>query len=244
MLSYLRISANIVAQTFRICFPTTIEALGNRVSMDECSDRLNWWAHNLTDDVNMTVNVRGTENIDPNEVYVVMSNHASHYDVPVLFRALPIKFRMVAKTELFRIPIFGAAMTASGFIELDRKNRERAMESLAKAKAIMEREKLSIWIAPEGTSSTDGVLGAFKQGGFHTAIDAGLRILPVTLIGTNDVFQKGTNVIHRDKSVDVIVHAPISATAFGHERRSELVTEVRNAIASALPESKRGSANT
>jgi 1-acyl-sn-glycerol-3-phosphate acyltransferase len=39
-----------------------------------------------------------------------MSNHQSHFDIPILFQALGIPIRMVAKKELFRIPIMGSAM--------------------------------------------------------------------------------------------------------------------------------------
>ena len=57
--------------------------------------------------------------------YVVMSNHQSHYDIPVLYQALDISLRMVAKRELFRIPLWAQAMRSAGFVELDRSDRER-----------------------------------------------------------------------------------------------------------------------
>ncbi|MEI9951308.1 MAG: lysophospholipid acyltransferase family protein [Pseudomonadota bacterium] len=58
---------------------------------------------------------------------------------------------------------------------------ERAKDALARG--------TSIWIAPEGTRSRDGSLGAFKLGGFHLAAGAGAQILPVTVAGTRSILR-------------------------------------------------------
>src|ERR1019366_817617 len=112
----------------------------------------------------------------------------SFYDVPVLYYVLGGNLRMVAKKELFDVPIFGRAMREAGFIEVDRSNRERAVQSLALAKEQLVAGT-SVWIAPEGTRSDTGELGPFKKGGFHLAFETGLPILPVALKGTRDVLR-------------------------------------------------------
>jgi 1-acyl-sn-glycerol-3-phosphate acyltransferase len=99
----------------------------------------------------------------------------------------------------------------------------------------MVEEGISVWIAPEGTRSRDGRLGPFKSGGFHLALDAGLRVLPVTIVGTFDVLRAGGRALGGRSEVRVVVHAPIDPRDFGHERRVELTEAVRAAIASALP---------
>src|SRR5690606_30789925 len=117
---------------------------------------------------------------------VLMSNHRSYYDIPTVFRAVPGRVRMVAKKELFRVPIFGPAMLASGFVKVDRERRESAIASLRESQRLLE-SGTRVWIAPEGTRSRDGRLGPFKSGGFHLALSAGVPILPMALEGTEKI---------------------------------------------------------
>src|SRR6478609_7181268 len=178
--------------TLRISVPTLFDALLGRLTADVCDSRLDWWSKRLLEQAKVSIRVSGVENAlgatrlaipGAGKSFVVMSNHQSLYDIPALYQALPLRLRMVAKTELFRIPIWAQAMRAAGFVELDRSVRERAIESLERAKLALDRGT-SIWIAPEGTRSRDGSLGAFKHGGFHLALGAGAPILPVTIDGT------------------------------------------------------------
>jgi 1-acyl-sn-glycerol-3-phosphate acyltransferase len=182
------------------------------------------------------VRAEGLEHLGPGgEVFVVMSNHQSVYDIPVIFQALPLRLRMVAKQELFRVPVWGRAMRYAGFVSIDRSDRERAKESLRVAKQKMQNEGTSIWIAPEGTRSRTGELGPFKSGGFHLALDAGLRILPVSIVGTFDILRADTTSVTKGADVRVIVHEPIDPRPYGPGRRAELTADVRAAIASSLP---------
>jgi 1-acyl-sn-glycerol-3-phosphate acyltransferase len=140
---------------------------------------------------------------------------------------------MVAKAELFRIPLWAQAMRAAGFVELDRGARDRAIHSLDRARRALSA-KTSIWIAPEGTRSRDGKLGSFKLGGFHLAVGAGASILPVTIVGTRQTLPaKGAHVTP-GAVVRVTVHEPIEPSAFGGEVNAELVEAVRRAIEGAL----------
>jgi 1-acyl-sn-glycerol-3-phosphate acyltransferase len=229
--------AHAVVETLRISVPTVVEAaLGRRPGAAVYDARLRSWSARLLDHAGVRVVARGLEHLgDGREVFVVMSNHQSHYDVPVLFRALPIPLRMVAKQELFHVPVWGRAMRDAGFIAIDRRDRRRAIESLAEAERAMREGGVSIWIAPEGTRSRTGALGPFKSGGFHLAIDAGLRILPVTIVGTFDLLRAGTAALRKGAEVRVVVHPPIDPAPYGLARRAELAADVRAAIASALP---------
>jgi len=162
-----------------------------------------------------------------------MSNHQSLYDIPALYQTLPLRLRMVAKAELFRIPIWSQAMRAAGFVELDRSVRERAIESLERAKAALA-EGTSIWIAPEGTRSKSGQLGPFKLGGFHLALGAGARILPVTVSGTRLILPAKGGKVVPGAEVRVTVHEAVDPAAFGGEVNDSLVDRVRELIESGL----------
>ncbi len=203
---------------------------------DEDADRwLDWWAERVLRDAQVEVEVEGRENALPDETYVIMSNHQSLYDIPVLFRSLQRRIRMVAKKELFYVPIWAQAMRRAGFVEVDRQRRERAIESLNQAGKAL-REGRNIWIAPEGTRSKTGRLGPFKKGGFYLAINAGAKILPVTIQGTRDALPADGWRVRNGARVHVTIGEPVDARAYGVERRDELMAAVRDAIAAPLPD--------
>ena len=220
--------------TLRISVPTILEGARGKLTPEICDERLAWWSKELVTRAEIELHVHGRERAERGGTFVVMSNHQSHYDIPVLYQALPLRLRMVAKSELFKIPIWAQAMRAAGFVELDRSNRERAIESLERAKSALAAGT-NIWIAPEGTRSRDGALGPFKHGGFHLASGAGARILPITITGTRDTLPaKGAHVTS-GATVHVTVHEPIDPAAFGADAGDSLVEAVRAQIASALP---------
>ena len=156
------------------------------------------------------LSVEGADEVPLDRAFVYMSNHQSHIDIPVLYAAVPSpSLRMVAKTELFRIPGFGRAMRAAEFVEVDRGDRKRAVDSLKRAAATL-RSGISVWIAPEGHRSRDGVLGPLKKGGFHLARDTGIDIVPVALSGTRDVLPPDSRRMNPDVPVRVRFGAPIA----------------------------------
>src|SRR5882724_6212381 len=196
------------AVTLRVSVPTIFEGFLGTLTPERCDARLDWWSKQLVSRAEIKLLVTGAEWAQTGAAFVVMSNHQSHYDIPVLYQSLPLRLRMVAKSELFRIPIWAQAMRAAGFVELDRGARERAIHSLDRAKLALE-QGTSIWIAPEGTRSRDGALGTFKLGGFHLAAGAGARILPVTIDGTRRTLPaKGAHVTS-GATVRVVVHESI-----------------------------------
>lgn len=230
----LPVIARIVAETARICLPTVAgAALGRGGDMALYDRRLDEWSRRLLRFADLSLRVEGREHLVPGEAYVVMSNHQSHFDIPALFQALPLRVRMVTKTELFRVPLWGQAMRVAGFVEVDRQDRHQAVEALSHARRAIEAGT-SIWIAPEGTRSDDGSLGPFKKGGFHLAREAGARILPVTIDGTRRALRARDWRIRRGQQAVVTVHAPVDPADYEPNRRKDLMERVRADIASAL----------
>ena len=127
--------------------------------------------------VDLTVTGR-IPDFDDGRRYIIMCTHASHYDIPATFVALPGSVRMLAKKELFSIPLLGQAMRAGEFPSVDRSRRQRAVRDLEKARAMME-DGIVLWAAPEGTRSPDGRLLPFKKGCFHLALDTDAVLLVV-----------------------------------------------------------------
>jgi 1-acyl-sn-glycerol-3-phosphate acyltransferase len=145
----------------------------------------------------------------PDRAVVYLSNHQSHLDIPVLYATLPSpSIRMLAKTELFRIPLWGRGLRAAEFIEVDRANHARAMASIEQAARLL-REGVSIYLAPEGTRSIDGRIGRLKKGGLHLAIATGAPIIPVAIRGTIDILSRGSRLMRSGQRVEVHIGRPI-----------------------------------
>lgn len=224
-----------LAATARITVATVADgALGRPGVAERADERLASWSARLHEIAQMRVRVDGREHFDTDECFVVMSNHQSHFDVPVLYRVLDRRLRMVGKTELFKIPLFGRAMRVAGFVEVDRSNRAQAVHALDGARTALAHGT-NIWIAPEGTRSETGKLAPFKKGGFHLALAAKVRILPVSIDGTKDVLPAHSRVIRTGRSVRVVVSPPIDPAELGKDRLPELMSRVREAIAAHLP---------
>lgn len=225
--------AHAIWQTLRISVPTVWQSLRGTLTDEACDQRLAQWSGAIVRRARIQLEVVGAERAAPGESFVLMSNHQSLYDVPVIYQALQRRIRMVAKQELFRVPIWGRAMHRAGFISLDRANRERSHETLL-ASADILHAGTSIWIAPEGTRSKDGQLQPFRKGGFHLAMQSGCRILPITIIGTRAVLPAKSAHVSDGRTVKVVVHSPVDPRDFGDQGRDELIERVKSAIASGL----------
>jgi 1-acyl-sn-glycerol-3-phosphate acyltransferase len=227
--------AHAVWHTLSISVPTVWEGLWGTLTPEAVDARLQRWSKAIVERAHIRLRVQGLEHAPAAESFVLMSNHQSLYDVPVIYQSLQRRIRMVAKQELFRVPIWGRAMRRAGFIALDRQSRERSRETLLASASVLQAGT-SIWIAPEGTRSKDGRLGEFRKGGFHLALQSGCRILPISIAGTRAVLPAKGAHITDGCEVDVVVHAPIDPRPFGDGGREQLIAQVRSAIASALPD--------
>jgi 1-acyl-sn-glycerol-3-phosphate acyltransferase len=178
------------------------------------------------------VRTEGLDNIPPG-VCIFISNHASNVDPPVLIPAIPRRVSILTKKEVFCLPFLGIAMRRVKFISVDRKNRGAATASLDLGVQYL-KEGLSFAVFAEGTRSPDGHLKPFKKGPFVMAIQAGVPIVPVSLIGTQKLMRKGDWTAHPG---DVIVRfsSPVDPTQYSIAHRSELRAHVHAIVAAGLP---------
>lgn len=173
--------------------------------------------------------VHGQHNVVKDRPTIYVSNHQSAFDIPVLFAALPVNFRFVAKSSLRWIPILGWYLLLAGHVLVDRGNRQRAIASLDKA-ARRIRQGTSILMYPEGTRSDDGSILPFKKGPFALALKAGVAVVPVTIEGTGRLMPKNSWKINLGGEIHVKIGAPIDASQYQPHERERLMKDVRNVI--------------
>ncbi len=173
--------------------------------------------------------VRGREHIQPNQRYVILSNHASYFDPPALVLALGLQYRWVIKKELRKVPLFGLALETSRNLFIDRARGSDALESIKQGVAQLP-DGTGILMFPEGTRSWDGQLLPFKKGGFVIARDGQLPILPITVRGSHDRLPKGQAAFNPGV-IEIVIHPPV-ATA--DRDLDSLRDQVRGTIAAAL----------
>ncbi len=177
--------------------------------------------------------VTGLEQV-PRRSVVFCSNHESNVDPPVLFEALHPQLHILYKAELHNFPLMGTVFDVGGFVAVDRRDREKALASIAEGARSL-RAGNSFLIFPEGTRSRTGELLPFKKGGFIMAIEAQAPIVPVAVRGGRDAMRKGSRII-RPVHVSVRVGTPIPMVGMTLDDRDVLIDRVRVEVQKMLDE--------
>lgn len=192
------------------------------------------WARVLLRMARIDIRVQGqAPDFSDGRRYIILCNHSSHYDIPVSFAHLPGSIRMLAKKELFSIPLFGQTLRAGEFPSINRGNRHQAVRDLQNARRLME-SGIVLWAAPEGTRSADGRLLPFKKGCFHLALDTDAVIVPLAIRGIHQVLPARTWRLNLGMPVEVEVGEPIDASQYSVERLPELMAETRARLQAML----------
>lgn len=188
------------------------------------------WSWLILATTGVDVTVQGLERLVRGKTYVFVANHQSIYDIPCLFWMIPFQLRIIAKESLGRFPVLGPHLKRTGHMLVDRRHPDRA--GIFGWASRLTANGLSLIIFPEGTRSRDGMLGKFKGGSIMLAMQAGLPLVPISVIGSRHVMRKG-ELTTRPGRVTLIVHEPIELTATPepsvHDVR-ELADRVREII--------------
>jgi 1-acyl-sn-glycerol-3-phosphate acyltransferase len=177
----------------------------------------------------------GLDRFDHSRSYIFMTNHVSNLDPPIQIPLIPRRTSVMVKKELFKVPILGRAMRMGSLVPVDRGNRGAGIEAVRAAKLVVG-QGLNMTIYVEGKRSFDGKLLPFKKGPFYLAMECGVPVVPVTIVGTHYTMPKARFSI-RPGMVKVIFHPAIDPKDFGS--RDCLMEKVRSAIDSGLPEQYR-----
>jgi 1-acyl-sn-glycerol-3-phosphate acyltransferase len=198
------------------------------------------WSWLILKTTGVDVTVRGLERLVPGKTYVFVANHQSIYDTPCLFWNIPYQLRIIAKESLGRFPVLGPHLKRTGHMLVDRKHPDRA--GIFDWANRLTANGLSLIVYPEGTRSRDGMVGKFKGGSIMLAMQAGLPLVPISVIGSRHVMKKG-ELTTRPGHVTLIVHDPIELAATPEPSVQEvrrLADRVRDIIRPPVEAEARG----
>ncbi len=190
------------------------------------------WGRELMYLVPSRVRVFGEENLAVSPSYIVVANHLSLMDIPILYGWLNLDLKWVMKKELRKVPLIGSGCAMLGHIFIDRSNREVALRQLEDVKRDLE-PGVSILFFPEGSRSRDGTLQKFKSGAFLMAKDLDLPILPITLTNADTILPPDGMDL-RPGSAEMIIHPPIGVEEVRSSSTDQLKHRAREIIASRL----------
>lgn len=186
------------------------------------------WSRWILATTGVRVDVSGLEQLDPRGTYVFVANHQSIYDIPVLFWSLPHQLRIIAKESLGRFPVIGWHLRRTGHMLVDRSRPDRT--KIFGWASRLTTNGLSLILFPEGTRSRDGRVGKFKGGSFYLALEAGLPVVPLSIIGSRHVMLKGRLATYPGR-VRLVVHPPIDTRGMEGSDARAFAERVRQIIA-------------
>lgn len=174
-----------------------------------------------------SVRVGGVDPAALRHPYVVVSNHQSLADIPVISK-LPWEMKWVTKAELFRVPVMGWLQRMAEDIPVDRRDPNSRAAVVLRARRTLARG-CSVMFFAEGTRSRDGRLKRFYDGAFSLAVQAGVPVLPLAIDGTMEALPKhGWTFGRADVRLDVL--PPVSTEGLTEADVPALRERVRGMI--------------
>lgn len=175
--------------------------------------------------------------LDPKQTYVFMVNHQSLFDIPLLFWYLnKWQFKFVAKKSLFKIPIFGHAMSSANHISIDRQNKRKAIKDIQKAIVTAENGNSPL-IFPEGTRNPEpSKLLPFQVGGMIIALKCQKPIAPILMVGPAKALPKGELIIKTGSKIRIKALKPIDPSGYSIKDREKLKENLQKMMDKAYAE--------
>ncbi len=229
MLKLLRILAVLVA-AITISVFGTLYALC-RLRNPSCVGQIARWYSAMHPLVGIKLIRRSRPEFNQPAIYI--ANHQNNYDMVTISSMVPPKTVTIGKKSLIWIPFFGLVYWATGNIFINREKRSAAIDTMTKVGKIIQERQISIWMFPEGTRSRGRGLLPFKTGAFHTAIAAGVPIVPIvcsTLHNKVDLnrLDNGTVICE--------VLEPIDTSGYTRENLKELIEKCHTIMQDKIAE--------
>lgn len=192
------------------------------------------WARILLAVSGVRVRVEGIDKLRPDGSYVLVANHRSYMDTPVVLAHIPLQIRFFAKQGLFRIPLLGGHLRRAGHLPVVRGNPRASMKSLSAGARLVRERGVSVVLFPEGGRSP-AQLREFKEGAAYLAIKAGVPAVPIGIVGTRQVLPMHSFVV-RPRKVTVRIGDPMATAGLKLDARGELNLALRRKVADLMGE--------
>lgn len=177
--------------------------------------------------------LEGKENIPRGNVLII-ANHQSYFDIPVILGVLNKPAGFLAKTELKKIPLLSFWMKRLHCVFIDRKKLREAEKYIQEVIENLNNG-YSMVIFPEGTRSRGKTMKNFKPGSFKVAFKTNVPILPVTINGTYKLYEEKKLI--RKGRIHIKVHPPIQPSKINEKDKIEFVRKVEDIIRKGVEES-------
>ncbi|MDL2214849.1 1-acyl-sn-glycerol-3-phosphate acyltransferase [Dysgonomonas sp. OttesenSCG-928-M03] len=197
-----------------------------------------YWSKILCRTALCKIKVKQNDKLDPEQSYVFVANHQGAFDIFLTYGYLEHNIKWVQKYELRKIPFVGKASEIAGHVFVDSSSVRAMTRTISQAEKELQKG-VSMVIFPEGARTENGRMGRFKKGAYIIATQMQLPIVPITLNGPYDILKIHSKQMHFGKTLEIVVHDPISTTGLTEEDIPRLIKETRDTIESALwPEYK------
>jgi len=174
--------------------------------------------------VGLKVTYRYPKNVKENGPSVYIANHQNNYDMVTTTGSVQARTVTIGKKSLVWIPFFGIIYWLTGNIIINREDKASAKETIKDVAEQMREKDLSVMIFPEGTRSRGRGFMPFKMGAFHTALQAGVNVVPTVVSNTH-----GQVKLNRWNNGEVIVEVldPIDISQYKKREIRRLLNDAR-----------------
>ncbi len=170
--------------------------------------------------------IYGAENVPQSGSLVVVSNHASYFDPPIVSNCVRRPVAYMAKEELFHIPLLAQAIKLYGAYPVSRGNADR---NAIRAALEYLNNGWAVGVFLQGTRTPDGRITDPKRGALLLAAKAKAPILPVSVWGTEAILEKGSK-IPRAVPVTVRIGNLIDAPSSSNKEELEALAQKCTAV--------------
>ena len=167
-----------------------------------------------------------------NQVYVIVSNHQSMADIPVISH-LKLDTKWLAKAELFRLPLLGWMLRMAGDVPIERSDRRKGAKAMLQCARYL-RQRCSVVFFPEGTRSPDGQVLPFNEGPFQLAIREQVPILPLVVEGSGAALPRNSWIFGGMQDIHLRVLEAVPVEGWNIKQVPALRDAVRQRIVDEL----------
>jgi len=193
---------------------------------------VSFWSGLLLRLYGMRITVEGLDRVDLRRPRLYAANHLSALDIPLLYRYLPFQFRIIAHRIVFRLPLVGWHLRATGQLMIDPESVSLSRRAIREAVRTLKRG-MPLVIFPEGERSPTGQMRPFRRGAFYVAFKAEVDVVPIAILGTFEAFPRGSGHM-RPRPLQLVIGEAIPIASYKSQEMEALAKRTEKAVAEVL----------